>query len=217
MLCKAQLKQVGEGGERIIYTCDDYPDIVFKWQKPVESRRLRKGDLKSVLLKAVPGFQNYNVALEYKTYLRACLNLPFDLDNLPVARIFGFVPCEDGPLQMCEKISMDGTQIGPTLSVVGRQGVMEDADITALNLFAGRLLQSNMPTHDLSAANIVKGRDGQGGVRFVLIDGLGDVKLIPMRRFSARTRRAHLVRSFQRLEKFGLVFDVQSFDFARAK
>lgn len=215
-LGKAQLLQISEGAERSIYACDDYPALVFKRQKPWQERQLKSWDLKSFLLRNLPGFHTYNVSVEHKTYLRACLSGPLDLAALPIARIFGFVPSELGPLQICEKISLDGHSPGPTLNALGRKGVLADEDIAALSLFAQRLLQSQVPTHDVNGANIVKGADGNGGVRFVLVDGLGDVNLIPVRRYSARVRRTRLVKRFDRFTKFGLVFDRQQFTFARA-
>jgi len=210
------LDKAGEGGERVVYTSAQYPDIVFKQQKPGKTRDLKRFALKSVLLKYWPGYANLAVALEYNTYLDMCLNDPQILEALPIANVYGFVSSDIGLLQVSEKISLDGAGLGPSLRNLSQQGRFGEEDAAALSVFASRLLHSNMPAHDLSGRNIVKGRDVDGGIRFALIDGLGDKKLIPVRKYSRKVRHAHLVRSFLRLGAVGLDFDPETFVFTVA-
>lgn len=207
------LEKAGEGGERVVYISAAYPDVVFKLQKATDVRDLKRFALKSVLLQFWPGFENFAVALEYNTYLKMCLTMPQVLQAMPIANIYGFVASDIGLLQMSEKISLDGVSLGPSLRKLGQQGALDAEDAAALSTFASRLLQSNMPAHDLSARNIVMGRDANGESRFALIDGIGDNKLIPMRKYSRKARRDHLVRSFMRLGKYGLAFDPETFVF----
>lgn len=213
----SRLVKVGEGGERIIYRSDEYPDLVFKLQKRPDAREFKRWDLKSALLRFWPGFHNYSVLLEYKTYVRGCLFHPQPLDTLPIAKIFGFVSSAEGVLQVCEKVSLDGKDVGPSLRALVRQGDLSPADVTALTRFAQQMLASNLPMHDVNSSNVVKGADTEGGVRFVLIDGLGDLSLIPLRRYFRAARRKHLIRSFTRFEKFGLDFDPATFAFSAKK
>ena len=207
------MDKAGEGGERVVYTSTHYPDIVFKQQKPRKTRRLKRFALKSVFLKHWPGYANLAVVLEHNTYLDLCLNNPRVLEALPIANIYGFVSSDIGLLQMSEKITLDGVRLGPSLAKLSQQGTFSEEDAVALSTFASRLLYSNMPAHDLSGRNIVKGRDANGGIRFALIDGLGDKKLIPVRKYSRKARHTHLVRSFLRLGAAGLVFDPETFVF----
>jgi len=94
--------------------------------------------------------------------------------------------------------------------------VFGEEDAAALSTFASRLLHSNMPAHDLTGRNIAKGRDTDGCIRFALIDGLGDNKLLPIRKYSRKARHAHLVRSFLRLGASGLAFNPETFVFTAA-
>jgi hypothetical protein len=207
------LDKVGEGGERVVYTSAQYTDVVFKWQKPGKTRDLKRFKLKSVLLKHWPGYANLAVALEYNTYLDMCLNDPKVLEALPIANIYGFVSSDIGLLQVSEKITLDGVGLGPSVAKLSQQGVFSEEDAAALSTFASRLLHSNMPAHDLTGRNIAKGRDPEGRIRFALIDGLGDNKLLPLRKYSRKARHAHLVRSFQRLGASCLIFDPETFVF----
>lgn len=177
---------------------------------------MKRFALKSVLLRHWPGYANLAVALEYNTYLNMCLNDPQVLEDLPIANVYGFVSSDIGLLQVSEKITLDGVGLGPSVAKLGQQGVFSEEDAAALSTFASRLSHSNMPAHDLTGRNIAKGRDTDGCIRFALIDGLGDNKLLPLRKYSRKARHTHLVRSFLRLGGAGLIFDPETFVFTAA-
>lgn len=213
-LARQQLEQIAEGGERIVYDCADFPGLVFKLQKPASARVQKRRDLKTFLMQRLPQYYTYSCALEYQTYVRLCLRKPDLLEVLPVARLYGFVASDLGTLQICEKVSLDGQSVGPNLNQCFRDKTFDAEDVVALSTFASRLLAADVPVHDMNAGNIIKGLDADGAVRFAVVDGLGDIKLIPMQRFSARARRAYLIRKFSGFNRFGLKFDPQSFRFS---
>lgn len=209
----ASLSQVAEGVERTIHISANYPDVVFKLQKPLAVRQKSHVGLKAFLLNHWAGFEGYSIAVENKTYLRLCLMHPECLENLPMARIYGFISSDAGVLQMCEKVTLDCETLGPSLRKISQQGGFSPDDIAALNDFVATLLASRMATHDVTVNNIVKGIGANGQPRFVLVDGIGDVNLIPVRKYSARVQRDHLLRSFARFNRVDLAFDPVSFTF----
>lgn len=214
MLDAADLTQIGEGGERVIYASAAFPDVVFKLQKPPQARKIKQFDLKSLLLTHWPGFHTYSVRQEYKAYVKAMMHLPPGHSDLPVARLFGFANSTLGPLQICEKITLDGLAPGPSLAQVFRNGGLQAEDVSALSHFAQSLLALDLPTHDINRSNIVKGRGASGQPRFVLVDGVGDIQAIPVRSLSRRVRRARLIKSLSRFQSMGISFDTGRFAFS---
>ena len=87
----ATLEKVTEGGHRTIFTCADYPQIVFKLQKPRDVRLGNLTGLRGFLLKYWAPFENYNLTLENRTYLDFFMKRDAAQAELPVARIYGFV------------------------------------------------------------------------------------------------------------------------------
>jgi len=209
-----RLDQVAEGIERSIYTSADFPDLVFKLQKSLHVRQTSHVGLKRFLMNNWAGFQHYNVTLENQTYLNICLTRQVDLDALPFAHIYGYVSSQAGVLQMCEKITLDGDKMGPSLKAIGEQGGFTPDDGTQLNSFIAELVRLHVPLHDMTGNNIVKGLGNDGQPRFVLIYGLGDVNVIQLRRYSAKAQRQYLVKACSRFDKNGLRFDPETFTFA---
>lgn len=211
----ARLQLVGEGGHRTVYSSPDYPGVIFKLQKSLAERQRDVKGLRWYLFQYFAGFENYNTRLESITYTDLCMARPEILAKLPIARFYGFACSSAGLLQMTEKISLDGTTVGPTLRQVCMDGAVTTQDAESLTMFARSLLASRIPTHDLRDGNIVKGLDRHGQERFALIDGIGDIRLIQMKKYVARYQRAHLVRFFSSLEEHGLRFDAENFHLTR--
>ena len=89
-----------------------------------------------------------------------------------------------------------------------------DAELLmALNKFARDLRDSQIPTNDVNANNIVLGTNRDGQLRFVLVDGFGDIHLLPVRTYFSFARRRHLIRLFSKLGKNALATDAKSFQF----
>ena len=207
----ASLQLVGEGGHRTVYSSPDYPGVIFKLQKSLADRQKDAKGLRWYLFQYFAGFENDNTRLESITYTDLCMARPEILAKLPIARFYGFARSDAGLLQMSEKISLDGITVGPTLRQVCKGGAVTTQDAESLTKFAQSLLASRIPTHDLRDINIVKGLDGDGQQKFALIDGIGDIRLVPMKKYFAKYQRAHLVRFFSSLERHGLRFDVENF------
>lgn len=201
------LVAIAEGGERIVYTHKHYPEFVFKRQKPVAQRRLKSFDLKSFLLKHLNNFDTYIVRQEYRAFVKFMLNYRGHPNDVPVARLFGFAFCEKGVLQVCEKIGNSEGEFCPTLISLLKDGLLTNEMLVALNKFAENLINSGIPTNDVNVSNIVLGTDVTQGYFFKLVDGFGDIHVLPIRTYFHAVRRRHLIELFSNYEKYGLIFD----------
>lgn len=213
-LKKKDLIKITEGGERIVFTHNQYPNFVFKQQKPIEQRRLKPFDLKSFLLKNLDGFDTFIVRQEYRSFVKFMLSHKGNSVNIPVARLFGFASSEIGPLQVCEKVRNQNGECGPTLSFLLRERCFNAECLTALNAFSKQLILSGIPTNDVNANNIVMGTDLSNGNFFKLVDGFGDIHVLPIRTYSQKVRKQHLVKLFSNMKKYGLLFDPETITFS---
>lgn len=213
-LKKKDLIKITEGGERIVYAHNQYPNFVFKQQKPIEYRQLKPLALKSFLLKNLDGFDTFIVRQEYRSFVKFMLNYTGKADCIPVARLFGFVSSEIGVLQVSEKVGNQYGECGPTLSFLLREGCVNAKWLKALNAFANQLILSGIPTNDVNANNIVMGTGSSDDNFFKLVDGFGDIHALPIRTYSQRVRRQHLVKLFSNMKKHGLHFDPDTITFS---
>ena len=207
------LKQVAAGGERYVYRSDQFPSLLFKKQKPVSERNLKSYDMKSFLLKRVPSFNSFIVRQEYRAYVGALTKCDKISNDFPITRLFGFVSAGSDLLQVMENVTTPGREIGPTLGQLLNEKTFDAGLLMALNKFARDLLDSQIPTNDVNANNIVLGTNRDGQLRFVLVDGFGDIHLLPVRTYFSFARRRHLIRLFSKLGKGALAFDAKSFQF----
>lgn len=213
-LKKEDLIKITEGGERIVYVHNQYPNFVFKQQKPIEQRRLKPFDLKSFLLKNLDGFDTFIVRQEYRSFVKFMLNNTGKPDCIPIARLFGFASSEIGTLQVCEKVGNKNGECGPTLSFLLKEGCFNAEYLKALDTFANQLILSGIPTNDVNANNIVMGTGLSNEIFFKLVDGFGDIHVFPIRTYSQRVRKQHLVKLFSNMKKHGLVFDSDAITFS---
>ena len=207
------LKQVAAGGERYVYRSDKFPNLLFKKQKLVSERNLKPYDMKSFLLKNVPSFNSFIVRKEYRAYVDALTKNEKISNDFPITRLFGFVSVGSDLLQVVENVITPGREIGPTLGQLLNDKTFDAELLMALNKFARDLRDSQIRTNDVNANNIVLGTNRDGQLRFVLVDGFGDIHLLPVRTYFSFARRRHLIRLFSKLGKNALAFDTKSFQF----
>ncbi|MFG5382383.1 YrbL family protein [Yoonia sp. R2-816] len=203
---------VAEGGERWIYCSELYPSFVFKKQKPPQSRDL-KNNLKGNSMKMFPSLADRIVRKEYKAYVDCCLSANRNLEDIPVSRLYGFAQSSIGIVQVAEKVSLDGESLGPTLASIYRDGRLTEGRLKLLNEFVQLLLDWEMPTNDISAANIVLGMRG-GQEKFLAVDGFGDIHVVPVRTYFQKSRKHQLrYRMTKVARSLGIHFDPERFAF----
>ncbi len=203
---------IAEGGERWVYQHPDYPDCIFKLQKPASARVL-KNNMKGRSIRWFPSLANRIVHREYAAYLKACLAPQGDIDTLPVNKLYGFAGADIGFVQISEKVSLDGLTPGPTLAQLHSDGALTVHHIDLLNIFVKSFLDWGIPTNDISRRNIVLGKRNDREM-FIAVDGFGDIKAVPLATFSARVRRQALARRCDRLaQRIDKEFDPVQFCF----
>jgi hypothetical protein len=95
-------------------------------------------------------------------------------------------------------------------------GQFGDAHLAMLNDFVRRVFAWRLRANDINAGNIVFGVRG-GQPQFVLVDGLGDSNVVPLRSWSDRLNERSLARRFRSTaRKVGLAWDDRSRRFGRA-
>jgi hypothetical protein len=187
------LTPVAQGGGRLVYFHPDFPDCLLKVGKP-KVPDSAKARLEARIAGLFPAYGTRDVRHEVKAYVDAVLQPRRGGESLPVAGFRGFVDTDLGLAMMVERISLEGRMLGPTvLSLAGGDGSLSDGHLALLNAFSRLLFEWNVRARDLNPANIVLG-DRDGRARFYLVDGLGDVTIIPLNTWFGAANRVELNR-----------------------
>jgi hypothetical protein len=190
------LEPVAEGGGRHIYFHAAFPEVLFKVRKP-RAPRNAKQRLDAFLARRFPSFDVLDLRREMAAYTAARLRpVPVD-EAFPASEMRGFAPTDLGvAAQMVERIACDGETLGRTLMTLTAGGTsLPDEQLALLNDFVRRVFLWRIRARDLNARNIVFGARG-GTPQFVLVDGLGDMNVIPLRTWSDSVNRLELNKSF---------------------
>ena len=159
-----------------------------------------------------PALQDRPLIREYAAYI-ALRRTQIDRGgDLPVAHCAGVVATDHGLGILYEKISEDGQELGPSVSQLASGGQLEAA-LPLLTDFARRLFDWDIRANDVNRGNIVLG-NRNGRRQFVLVDGLGDSHLIPLRAWFRRWNHRSLNKRFAKVaRRTALKWDSQSRQF----
>lgn len=201
MLSLSHQTPVAEGGTRRVFLHPESRDRLVKVVHAGKSPM--RGGLRRLLHRFANDADSF-VRREASFFRR--LDARHTGEHLPVARIDGFLDTDLGRAQVVERIGCGSDLLGPTLQDLRREGPLRVADLALLNDFVARTYRLNLVIRDLKARNLVLGED-VAGRRFVLVDGLGDKNVIPVRTLFAPLNRRHLDRDFARMaDRLGLVW-----------
>lgn len=120
-------------------------------------------------------------------------------------KVVGFADTDLGLGLVVEAVRGPDGQLAPTLRDLIRKGCYGSGTTEQINVFARRLLASDVTISDLNLGNLVYtgGYDGDG--EFVLIDGLGTSTLFPLKSFSRwlnrRSKAGRIKRLNERIER----------------
>lgn len=192
----SSLAPIAEGGGRLVYLHPMFPDCLLKVEKdkvPANAKeRMDRPIAKRLRSFAVRGDMRSEIA----AYVDARLRPDRPDGAFPVADFRGLVETDLGLAIRVQRVSIDGRLLGPTLrSLAGPDLALPEAHLARLNAFAASLFAWNLRTRDLNPHNIVLG-DNDGSERFYLVDGLGDVTLIPLNTWFDAANRVELHRQF---------------------
>lgn len=206
---------IAKGGERAVYLDPRNPERLIKVLLPIAVQN-RGGPVRSFFTRFTPRLhRSFLLRQEYREYLRIMLrNLEGD-NHLPMAHLFGFVETDLGIGFVAERVHHADMGPAPTWRKIVKEGTAEQSDIDALSDFCKRMLEYGVRSSDLTASNVVLGHrssEGKSGpYEAVLIDGYGDVHVVPVRTWSKAANRISLIKRFNRLgAKIGFKWDGKS-------
>jgi hypothetical protein len=120
----------------------------------------------------------------------------------PIAHMIGVVETDLGLGLVAEKVRGPDGRLAPTLAErYQNERGFSPALERDLAEFLDALLESQVIVGDLHAWNIVYGSDSRGGPRFVLIDGFGEKRVIPLTSMSDWYNRRNTRRLYRRMRE----------------
>lgn len=192
---------LGGGSHRLIYDVPGHPELLVKvmrdsptkppknWLKRIKTWHKSKSD------KAQFRF----LYREYHAYIRAKVQAQSLGRSLPVSDIRGLIVTTEGLGMLVEKLVDEDSELAPKLSFLAAHNLLEP-HLDLLNAFVNDLFSLNLLANDVNKGNIVLGiRHGQR--QFILVDGLGDSHLIPIRSWSRQANQRSLNKRMQKIAR----------------
>ena len=181
-ILRSEMKLVGKGTDREVFYPPDYPAILFKVLLPVG--RIETGGLKGWMIKNFPSLRSRAILGEYKSAIQIqIVKNKKRQGDIPISRLYGFIETDIGYASIVERIYCEDKEIGPNLRNLYESGSLTKEHIELLNDFSARLRYWRVRTTDLCIDNVVYGTS-RGRPQFVLVDGIGDNFVIPLRTWS---------------------------------
>jgi len=195
--------RLASGARRVVYLHPHEPDKLIK---VFIERRPERRALKLVARRLLPLTRYRFVFREYHCFVRAAILSSGRRVPSPVVSLYGMAETDLGLGTVSERISRAGETIGPTMRALADQGELPGY-LEELNDFVARMFGLGIRANDINTLNLVLGeRDGK--VQFILVDGLGDSHIIPIRTMSNRLNDWSLSRRFDTMARqTGLEWD----------
>lgn len=153
----------------------------------------------------LPGMRSRQTRKQYIEYLNVMLDHPGPVFDLPITQMLGFVRTGFGLGYVTEKVMRSDGQLGETLQDLLATDRLGQTHLDLLNDAISRIHALGIRVGDLGARNFVFGRrdDGSGvGAReCVLVDGYGDIRIIPVRAVSRWLNRRELDKRCKKLAR----------------
>ena len=209
------LEPVASGGGRLVFFHPDFPDCLLKVEN-AKTPGTAKERVDGLLGRRFASFATRDLRHEIKAYVDARLQTGQPEGSFPVADFRGLVETDLGIALLVERIFRNGELMGPTVrKLAGKEKTLSDDHLALLNEFARQLFAWKVRARDLNPGNIVLGeRDGRE--RFFLVDGLGDVTLVPLNTWFDVANAVELNRLFAICARgLGLTWDRTARAFSR--
>ncbi|MEP5761850.1 MAG: YrbL family protein [Litoreibacter sp.] len=191
MIKLSDSQPIASGTRRAVYAYPGHQDRLIKVLHSME-KELNHDGLKGTIRRKFPNTIYRFLFREYDSYIRMMMALGSSDVSPPMAHQWGLVETDLGLGMICERITLNNSDIAPTTKQILQNGdISEHLDL--LNQFVQNLFTFDVRLNDLNARNVVLGeRDGRK--QFILIDGMGDSWVIPLRRWSDRINNKSLQR-----------------------
>ncbi len=195
MLALKEKQPLARGRQRYVYEHPEDPDLIIKvirpdsitetWSRWYKARRVY-GQYLSYMRE---------IGEYVATHAREGSSPPF------VQRIEGLVETDMGLGLVLHAVRGEDGRLAPSLKTLLREGNFDRQAAQALDEFTSDLLASGVIVSDLHSGNVVYGRGESGAGRFVMIDGLGQANLIPLKRWSGTLNLKGKMRRIGKLRK----------------
>lgn len=188
------------GGIRLVYVHPDMPDTVIKVFRPEGVDQFGRFKNQTLLRYRRP-LGIYRVfCRELNQYLNLCRRGFNDRrSTFPMATPFGFLPTSEGLALVSEKIKDSSGGMGPSLKSLIKTGKVRAKHVAALNAFFNECIELHIIIGDPNPGNMVYTEERSGRPEFVLVDGVGEKNLIPIRSLSWHYNRYKLEKSRREL------------------
>lgn len=188
------LKPITRGNLRLVYQHPDHPELLVKVMRSeaIESRyrpTVRKRRFGEYVL-FVREMHEYVAA-----YAAGGVDFPF------AQVITGTVETDLGLGLVTAAVRGPDGQLAPTLADLVDRGEYTAEAQAALEAFIGGMLASDMVLSDLHERNLVYACEEGKPRRFVMIDGIGDSNLVPLKTWFPSINRRSKISRVERLRK----------------
>lgn len=201
VLTLSNLTPIAAGSTRLVFQHPADPDLLVKVVRPERvgkrfADRLRLGTRLRITQRR---------ARQYIYYLREinehlALHARSEADAYALTTICGFAETDMGLGLISRAIRGRDGGYAPTLAaLIGERRFTATAG-RHLAAFIDQLRRSDILVFDLNAKNIVYGHDAEHGDHFVLIDGIGEKTLFPVKAASRLLNRYSKWKHIRRLE-----------------
>ncbi len=116
-------------------------------------------------------------------------------------KIVGFAETDLGPGLVVEAVFAPDGSYAPTLGALLKKGKLSPKHERAFDRFCEEVVQSPLILSEMNIDNVVYGSAGDGDERFVLIDGIGHKKFIPLEVASRVLNRWNSRRKIRNLRR----------------
>ncbi|WP_371038839.1 YrbL family protein [Rhodosalinus sp. FB01] len=210
------LTPAAQGSERRVYLHPRDDDLVVKTIIPRDARNLSLRTMRGLTTRLFSSVLTRSTIAEQKEQARTLSAAQANFGRPPFALHYGFVQTTQGWGALAQRVADPHGRLGPTLLQLSRTGDLTEEVVELLNDTARRMELYGVQASDMNAKNFVLGTRGDGR-EVVLVDGLGDVHALPLRRLSRRFNRASQDRAFRKCAaRLGLEWDSAAWRFHKS-
>jgi len=193
-----QARIVASGSERDVYEHPTDPNLLIKI---VNRARANEPGRRAHWHKKFHREQAHRVFLtELIEYVSTTVQRNAPDGNVLLSRIAGLVNTSAGLGLAVEKIVDESGHVAPTLQQVVKDSGFPAALRRQVRDFFVALTESHVIFNDVSARNIVVGRNADGVAGLYLVDGYGPKQLLPFYAWSKSMNRRRIMRKYVELE-----------------
>ncbi|MBP7646486.1 MAG: hypothetical protein KA751_07005 [Comamonas sp.] len=199
MLKVEQLKKISQGTVKDIYLHPEDATKLIKLIKPelVDGKGcfIKHGTLKGNYQQGI--YRQFR--REILQYLQLCKNGYAQKNYVfPIETPYGFIATDQGLGLVTERIQdTDGQSL--TLEVLAKKRMLEDKHLQALARFFDDCVRLHVVFGEVNDAGLIYTESRNGRPEFVLVDGIGEKLLIPMRSMFASVNARYIRKVQQRI------------------